>query len=204
MSIPFLIIDPQGNIKSNIQRFVNMTPLANQPVIGKRIRDEFDLIESLEVVRDAVHDTASMVGKRKYKNEDYNFAQQVRDDVEEYLIGGRNEYAVALAKNKNQLMHRLVIDPVIDALEQFDHMWALSNVNTIITQLIDEVLNHNLNPTLSDAEIAREETSAIIEANLQSVLQRKKARKPRVKKADKVLLVDDNVDVLEDFLPDAE
>lgn len=189
--IPFTIIDPTNHINDNIRRFIRMTPLAWKPIIGSRIRDEFDLIDTLDTISQLVKDTKSMLGKQKYRDQEYDFVRQVREDVEELLIGGRDPHSAAIAKHRNHLMYRLVVEPFINNLAQYEHVWIVDNIDILVNEMIEHIKNCQIDTTMDDAELAREEAAVLIERLLvESNAKIKAIRQP----LDPELLVEDEAE----------
>lgn len=178
--IPFTIIDPTNHIEDNVRRFIRMTPLAWKPVIGSRIRDEFDLIDTLDTIGQYVKDTASMIGKQKYRDQEYDFVRQVREDVEELLIGGRDPHSAAIAKHRNHLMYRLVVEPFVANLAQYEHAWIVENIDVLVDEMIEHIKNCQVDTSMDDAELAREEAAVLIERLLVESNAKIKAIRPQV------------------------
>lgn len=119
---------------------------------AKGILDAFDIIEALEIVRDAFDDTADMMGKGR-KGKDFDFITDVKKAVQEYFLktSVANEKDKALARRRHGALYNLVLEPLIDMFKQYDHKSALNSVPHTIEAAIRYVKSSDI---VADADEA--------------------------------------------------
>lgn len=150
------MITPSTTAYQGVISFIKMTPLREQPNQEKWIRDEFDLIEALEITRDALKDTHRMIDKPMYAGEStFDFAEDVRRAVEEVYLSSREQKDVLLQRKRHLVMYHLVINPMIDDLNRYCHQDAVNAADDYFGELINFVLTNDIEVQLDDALVTQ-------------------------------------------------
>jgi len=171
-------------VNEGLRKFVRLIPLRLDPKEEKYILDEFDLLEALEVIRTKFHETVEMFGKKKYRDTPFDFCEDVREEMEEWLLGHEDPRQAALLRKKNQPMYHLVLAPVIDLFAKGTHAQALQQIDYVLGDIEYMVKNHEHQGTYDDAIIARAMISHEIHQKEERRVQK---RTVRVKKQRRVL-----------------
>ena len=183
-------------VEDQIRLFVRLAPLASDPQVGKRIRDEFDLFDALDAVATFFHDTERMVGLRMYRGQDFDPVEDVKRNMEELLLNARNQKDVIGVRHRNLIMYHLVVEPVINSFNRVDHRTVLSQVDHVVEAIKQFVTSIELNSHIDDARVALEQVRSLVrerEAIRKSEIQAKrKTRRPRTEDVSN----DDYVDVV--------
>lgn len=141
-------------IAAGLKKFVRLIPLRQDPTQEKYIQDEFDLAEALSVVKTKFLETAEMFGKRKYKDsKQFDFIEDVREEMEEWLLNDENVTAAAVKRKKFQPMYYLVLLPVIELFTNDTHAQALRQISAVIADVENMILNHDINGHFDDAKV---------------------------------------------------
>lgn len=178
-----------------LRKFVRLIPLRQDPRQKRYIQDELDLLVVLDSVRAKFMDTAEMFGKKKYRDTPFDFCEDVREELEEWLFVPRGEdlQQAAVLRKKYQPMYFLVIVPVIDMFETMKHGQALLALNEILAEVTELIMNHEYDGTYDDALV----TQAVINNEIRTKEQQRQAKiKRRRSKASIVL--DDAVELMFD------
>jgi hypothetical protein len=151
------MLTPSTQIFDAVTCFIKLTPLRDDPKHTRWVRDEFDLIEALEITRDYYHDTSRMVGKAMYVGEkEFDFTEDVKRAVEEHFLGHRDQSQVMVQRKHNITMYHLVIEPIIDHLSQLSHYDVLACAHQYFSDVINALLSSDCDPHMDDAVVARE------------------------------------------------
>lgn len=141
-------------IEAGLKKFVRLIPLRQEPSQAKYIQDEFDLLEALSVVKQKFLETAEMFGKRKYKDsKTFDFVEDVREEMEEWLLNDESTVAAAVKRKKYQPMYYLVLLPVIELFAEDTHAQALRQVGEVVAHVETMILNHEINGHFDDAKV---------------------------------------------------
>lgn len=162
-------------VEAGLKKFVRLIPLRQEPMEAKYIQDEFDLLDALDVVRTKFLETAEMFGKKKYRNTPFNFVEDVKEEMEEWLLNGRDTTQASVRRKMYQPMYHLVLVPVIDLFANDTHADALRHLGTVMTDVNNIVQNHEISGTLDDAKVMQ----AIIHKEIRQKEELRKARKTR-------------------------
>lgn len=169
-----------AEIHNGVRTFIRMIGLFADPLHGRFIAEEQDLIAALDSVRDSFEMSRRMLGKRKYQGVDFNVTQQVLQDMSSYLLTGRDESELAYWRKRNLPMFHLVIEPTVRLLEGLSHMEALVVAPELIEDVIKMVHDCTDYGDYDDAVVAQHQVRQLIsqkEAEKKAI--RDAARKPR-------------------------
>lgn len=190
--------DEIANIQRGVDTFNKMISLLSDPLHGRFIAEEQDLVAALESIRSAYASTERMLGTQKYQGVPYNAGEQVMKDMTSFLLTGRTESEDAYMRKRNLPMFVLVIEPTLNMMSQFNHEDALERVDVVIDELIELVNNSLTYGTLEDAIAARADVQQLISAReLQKKMIRDAKHKPK-KKTMKDHLIELLAEVLEE------
>lgn len=172
-------------VNDSIRKFIRLTPLIMDKQHGQRFRDENDLIEALDVVRDSFHDTKNMIGKKMYQGVVFDPVEDVKRALEEYLLGRRERKDVALARRKNLIMYHLAVEPVIEMFKGIPHATTLMIVDEVVDSVQDLIRTMPIESHLDDAIVAQVQVNVLIKEReerrkLELAARRKKKRKRKV------------------------
>lgn len=131
-----IVIDPTTRLSKGIDTFVN---LAHHFQDDARIRNELELIASLDYVKQAVSSSATFSGNKIRTKERYSYIQDAKEMVEEVLLNGNNMKQIASNRRKHAVMHHLVIEPLMASLSQFDRDWMIANIDSVMDTVIEEI-----------------------------------------------------------------
>lgn len=171
-------------VTDSIRKFIRLTALSSHPKYTKRIRDEFDLMDALEVVSIYFHETKNMVGQKMYKAQPFDFIEDVKRATEEYFLTGREIRDTALARGKNLMMYHLVVVPVIESFKNMAHEDILKNVDTVLAQIKDVLCTMEVRSHYDDAIVTLAQVSVLIKARedarkIELAKRRRLKRKPK-------------------------
>lgn len=193
----FLLIEAKGplaagnitqglrRVTDGVRKFVRMIPLRQDQREEKYIQDEYDLLGALEVVKQRFHDTERMMGQMKYRNTKFDFIDDVKKEIEEWLLNDEEPKEAALQRKRHLVMYHLVLEPLIDVFKAFTHKEALRHVDKIINGVENVVKNHGIESHYDDAIVAREQVRKMIQAReavRKAGMKRKVTRKPKEEK----------------------
>lgn len=162
-------------VQDSIRKFVRLTALAVNPQYTKRIRDEFDLMEAVDVVGIYFRQTDRMIGKKIYQKQQFDFIEDVKRATEEYFLTGREIKDTALARGKNLTMYHLVVVPVIEQFKDVTHEEALAGLDENLELIQELIRTINVTSHYDDAIVALAQVSVMIR-------EREAARKLEVAK----------------------
>jgi hypothetical protein len=190
---------PNALVAENITRFLKLTPLRSDPRHERWVRDEFDLLDALDITKQCYHDTSRMIGKPMYVGDvGFDFTEDVKRAVEENLLGCRDPKDVLLQRKRNVTMYHLVVEPIIQHLSTLRHQELLTVVDTYFQAVADLIMNDPVDPHLDDAIVAHEMVKASVRERESIRKQQKTAR--RTKKKPVVEDVDVDIDVADDYM----
>ncbi len=149
-------------VNDSIRKFIRLTPLIDDKQHGQRFRDETDLIEAIDCVRDAFHDTKDMIGKKMYQGVVFEPVEDVKRALEEYLLGRRERKDVALARRKNLIMYHLAVEPVIEMFKGIPHPTALMIVDEVLDEVQNLINTMDIDSHIDDALVAQAQVSVLI------------------------------------------
>jgi len=151
-------------VATGIRKFIRALGLELASYQLKWVADEFDLVSALKIITQYVDDSASLLGRQKYKNQPYVFTDEVKKDMEEFLLVGRDAKETALMRKQNLGMYHLVVEPTIDLLGKLSHEQALTNSHEIIAEIVGLVENSDDYGDHYDALVAKEQIGVMIRA----------------------------------------
>lgn len=174
-------------IQNNIRKFIQLMALSADPLQRKWVRDEYDLVEALDVARIKFHETKRMMGTKMYKGQQFDPIEDVKRETEEFLFTTRHQSENLLMRKKNLVMYHLVVEPVIELFRGKDHSQMLIEIDDTIKQVIDLLYTMPVRTHYDDALVAREQVRQMVrerEERRKAELQLRKRGKRRAKKND--------------------
>ena len=143
---------PSTQVLDNITQFLKLTGLREDPTQTKWVRDEFDLLEAVDMLETSYLDTHRMSDKPMYVGDNgFDFTEDVKRAMEEILLDSRNPHDKLLQRKTNITMYHLVVEPIIDHLSSFDHKEVLTTVGEYLKCVRDAIINDPTDPHLDDA-----------------------------------------------------
>ena len=171
-------------IVDGIRKFIRLTALIPDPQYSKRIRDELDLIDALEVIRFYVQDTKNMVGKKMYQKQPFDVVEDIKRATEEHFLTGREARDTALARFKNLMMYHLVLVPIIETFKDVEHKPVLKEADKMLDDIGELLTVMNVPSHRDDAIVALAQVGEMIKEreNARKVeLARRRRKKSRKK-----------------------
>jgi ribosomal protein L21 len=172
-------------VTDGVRKFIRLTALMSNPQYFKRIRDEFDLIEALEVATIYFHQTERVMGKKLYKGTPFDVIEDVKRATEEHFLSGREQHDVALARGKNLTMYHLAVVPFIEMFKDIEHEQILKTVDAALEQTKQLIYTMDVQSHYDDALVTLAQVGAMIkerEAARKIELAKKRRGKRRKKK----------------------
>lgn len=165
-------------IISGINMFSKMTALRRDAHEVKYVQDELDLIEALEFVRQKFHETEHLIGKPMYKGQKaFDVVEDIRRDVEEFYLTGREPRDCAIARKKYGSMICLVIDPVLHFMNQFEHRTAIKRIDGVINEIISFIKNNDVVAHYDDAVVIKQIVRNLVQEREENKKMNKKRKK---------------------------
>lgn len=178
-----------STVTDGLRKFLRLQSLPVTESQMKWTADVSDLIESLSVLKQSFIDTASMFGRQMYQTSKYAPGEDVKRDLEEFLLYGEDERLKALYRKKNLTMYHLVLEPIIDALRHIPHDQTLTIINEEVDSVTSYVLTFDDYGNEDDALVAKHQIKAMVKQREAARTEQKAAAKRgNRKKVDKVLL----------------
>ena len=143
------------NFLISFQKAVRLTPLGLLPLEKKYIMNEEDFLDALDTITIFTEATKNMVGLRKYQNRKYNFMEEVKLDLEQMFLIGRDEKESALKRKKNAIMYHYVLVPAVDMMKGLSHEEALEKVGDIVAHAKQMIDTHTVKKSFEDAMVVR-------------------------------------------------
>lgn len=193
----FLLIEAQGPmaagtvtqglraVTDGIRKFIRMIPLRQNPMEKKYIQDEYDLLAALETIKEKFHETERMMGLMKYRKTPFDFVDDVKGEMEEWLLNHEEPKEAALQRKRHLVMYHLVLEPLIDVFKNFTHKEALRHVDKIVNGVENMVKHSDVEGNYDDAIVAKEQVRKMIEAReatRKAKLRKKPSRKAKEQK----------------------
>lgn len=168
------------DIQGGIRKFVRLKALRDNQAEAKWVRDEQDLIDAVNIVREKFHETERFTGQQMHKDMQYDVTEDVKEEIEEILLGGRDPKEAALNRRRNLNMYHLVIEPMIDSLKGMSHEEAIRYVDKIADNVINMIENVDISSHYDDALVAKEQVSQLVKQRDAQRKEVKTARKRRM------------------------
>ena len=151
------MIQPNAHVLGNVTQFLKLTALREDPSQTKWVRDEFDLLDAIDMLEIAYQDTQRMVGKPMYVGDNgFDFTEDVKRAMEEILLDSRDSKDKLLQRKTNITMYHLVLEPIIDQFAPIDHELALADVKEYLEQVRRAIITDPTDPNMDDAIVSRE------------------------------------------------
>lgn len=179
--------------QSNFRKFIRLTALSEDPLQQKWVSDECDVEQTLLSIADMFHGTEDMVGKRKHKGVDFNVINEVKLDMTELLLTNDDETKTRLLRKRHLPLYHLIVEPVIDLMNKFNHTETLNIVDDVMKQLADMIYSTDYYGTYEDALIASTQVKQLIQQHEEQQKLEKNKRK-RKRKSIEVEIIDELID----------
>lgn len=178
-----------GPVRLGIRTFIRLIGMFADPIQGKWIAEEQDLIAALQSIKTAFNDTTRMIGKRKYQGREFDPINEVKKDLMVYLLTGLSETEDAGQRRRFKPMYYLVVEPTIDLFAIYsDHQTMLQHIDCVIDDMIALVQTSVEYGTYDDALIAQEQVRVII--HQREAIRKEQAAKRKPRKSKKELLME--------------
>lgn len=159
-----------------LRKFIRSLGLNMQSYQLRQMSDEADLVDALESIKYYFHSYVSLHGALTPAAMD-----NVRKDMEEYMLKGANKQEDTLKWSRNAGMYVLVIDPTLTLLNELTITTA-HLADDVVNKVITMVKEADMYGEHDDAVVAREQIRHIIakyRETTPTVAQSKKPRKLR-------------------------
>lgn len=180
-------------VADGVRKFLRLQSLPLQEYQLRQNADVFDLIEALTITSDNYAQTARMLGKQMHQTSAYDPGEDVKRELETFLLMGETDRETAHLRKKNLTMYHLILEPLIDSVSQPDHAQAIQDIAVIVQQLIHEVQTFDNYGTEDDALVARHQIKAMVKQREEARRAQKEAAKKqnRRKKCDEEVIPTD-------------
>ena len=180
------MLQANDTINTGVKLFVQMIGLITDPMEEKWVRDQEDLRLALEQVSDNLQYTKPMVGKQMYRNQPFNFVNDVKLAMEETLLIGEDARETAGLRRRNITMYHLVLEPVIDQLGTLSHAEAIETSAAFANQVYELALSVDVKSHFDDAVVAKAIAKSMVKereaARREAIAEQKKAGRKKAKK----------------------
>ena len=180
------MLQANDTINTGVKLFVQMIGLITDPMEEKWVRDQEDLRLALEQVSDNLQYTKPMVGKQMYRNQPFNFVNDVKLAMEETLLIGEDARETAGLRRRNITMYHLVLEPVIDQLGTLSHAEAIEASAEFVNRIYELALSVDVKSHFDDALVAKAIAKSIVKereaARRNAIAEQKKAGRKKAKK----------------------
>jgi len=143
-------------IKQNLQTFIKLTALQQDPTKTKWIMDEFDVLDKIESIRSIIATLPTPTGNM-YRKTKYNIVEDLQKETENLFFNGKTKEEQILQRKRHGIMFTLIFEPLFNMLQN------QPNVVQQATTILDDIENMVRN---GDFDIGTlEEANAIYLAN---------------------------------------
>ena len=179
-------------VADGVRKFLRLQTLPLQEYQLRQNADVFDLMEALTITSDNYAQTARMLGKQMHQTSAYDPGEDVKRELENFLLVGETDRETAHLRKKNLTMYHLILEPLVDSMSHHDHATAIQDIALVVQQLIRDVQTFDNYGTEDDALVARHQIKAMVRQREEARrLQKEAAKKQsRRKKREDVIPVD--------------
>lgn len=164
-------------VADGVRKFLRLQSLPLQEYQLRQNADVFDLMEALTITSDNYAQTARMLGKQMHQTSAYDPGEDVKRELENFLLTGVTERETAHLRKKNLTMYHLILEPLIDSVSQQDHMAAIQDIAVVVQQLIQDVQTFDNYGTEDDAMVAKHQIKAMVKQREEARRAQKEAAK---------------------------
>lgn len=164
-------------VADGVRKFLRLQSLPLQEYQLRQNADVFDLMEALTITSDNYAQTARMLGKQMHQTSAYDPGEDVKRELENFLLTGVTERETAHLRKKNLTMYHLILEPLIDSVSNQDHATAIQDIALVVQQLIHEVQTFDNYGTEDDAMVARHQIKAMVKQREEARRAQKEAAK---------------------------
>ena len=164
-------------VADGVRKFLRLQSLPLQEYQLRQNADVFDLMEALTTTSDNYAQTARMLGKQMHQTSTYDPGEDVKRELENFLLTGVTERETAYLRKKNLTMYHLILEPLIDSVSNQDHATAIQDIALIVQQLIHDVQTFDNYGTEDDAVVARHQIKAMVKQREEARRTQKEAAK---------------------------
>lgn len=176
-------------VQDSVRKFIRLTALSVNPQYTKRIRDEFDLMDAIDVVAIYFKETERMLDKKMYQGQPFDPIEDVKRATEEYFLTGREVKDTALARGRNLTMYHLAVVPIIEMFKGMKHKEILDCLDVKLDQVKILICSMDLQTHYDDALVTLAQVSQMIKEREQArkIELAKRKRGKRRKKTNNLL-----------------
>lgn len=164
-------------VADGVRKFLRLQSLPLQEYQLRQNADVFDLMEALTITSDNYAQTARMLGKQMHQTSAYDPGEDVKRELENFLLTGVTERETAHLRKKNLTMYHLILEPLIDSVSNQDHATAIQDIALVVQQLIHDVQTFDNYGTEDDAMVARHQIKAMVKQREEARRAQKEAAK---------------------------
>lgn len=164
-------------VADGVRKFLRLQSLPLQEYQLRQNADVFDLMEALAITSDNYAQTARMLGKQMHQTSAYDPGEDVKRELENFLLTGVTERETAHLRKKNLTMYHLILEPLIDSVSNQDHATAIQDIALVVQQLIHDVQTFDNYGTEDDAMVARHQIKAMVKQREEARRAQKEAAK---------------------------
>lgn len=179
-------------VADGVRKFLRLQSLPLQEYQLRQNADVFDLMEALTITSDNYAQTARMLGKQMHQTSAYDPGEDVKRELENFLLVGETDRETAHLRKKNLTMYHLILEPLVDSMSHHDHATAIQDIALVVQQLIRDVQTFDNYGTEDDALVARHQIKAMVRQREEARRLQKEAvkKQSRRKKREDVIPVD--------------
>ena len=164
-------------VADGVRKFLRLQSLPLQEYQLRQNADVFDLMEALTITSDNYAQTARMLGKQMHQTSAYDPGEDVKRELENFLLVGETDRETAHLRKKNLTMYHLILEPLVDSMSHHDHATAIQDIALVVQQLIHDVQTFDNYGTEDDALVARHQIKAMVKQREEARRLQKEAAK---------------------------
>lgn len=138
-----------------------------------------DLIDALSILDQAFQSTSNLTQTQMRQVSSYNWLDDVKYEMEEWMLVGEDVRESALKRRKNLTMYHLIIEPIIDSFNGVGHVAALQTVGRIVQHYINWIKDFTDFGDETDGMVANYQIKSMVAVREQA----RKAHKAEQKRA---------------------
>lgn len=146
---------------------------------SKYVADMFDLFDAVDITNICIANTINMIGSNMHQGVQYDPIEDIKLEVEENLLIGRDETETALIRRKNLGLYHMIIEPVLNHMKELPHADIIQYGVQLVSDIKFVALNNDFYGTSDDAIVAKQIISQMIKQRELERIEAKKQRKRR-------------------------
>ena len=171
-----------ATVSDGIRKFLRLQQLPLQEYQLRQNADVFDLMDALTITSDSFTQTSRMLGKQMHQTSVYDPCEDVKRELENFLLVGKTERDTAHLRKKNLTMYHLILEPLIDSMAQYEHTSAIQEIDATVQQLIHDIQTFDNYGTEDDALVARHQIKAMVKQREDARRTKKEAAKKQARR----------------------